>query len=133
MTNQEINHKCVEFMGWDVVYMSDCGGDEWWRYVKKYPTLIIHRDKSNWLVKENSPDDPLDSFNPAENISDAMLVVEKMKEKGYVRFHVKKLYDTVFCGFSKNTENFMPALYQDFGDARTICLAAIKTMEGEGK
>lgn len=120
MTNPEINKKMAEFMGYKEgatkfgsVLTGKC-------YFNKEHNEWIWSRINNWPVK--SPD-------YCENMTDAMLVVEKMKEKGYVRFHFKKLYDQVFCGFSKNTENSMPVLYQDFGDARTICLATLKTLK----
>ncbi len=75
----EMNAAVAELMGWPIVYMGNPNSDEWWTRVPSYPCLIVHQDGSNWGVRSDSPEDPMDSFDPSTDIAAAWDAAEKSK------------------------------------------------------
>lgn len=73
------------------------------------------------------------AWNPSTDMNDAMLVVERMRELGFVRFeggwaYLHKCYVFTFEKVGERGD-FISAKEADESPARAICLAALKAME----
>lgn len=114
MTNTEINKKLAEFMEYEIIPYEDETND-----------LIVFKDKT----KEFHCD-----WNPLNNISDAIEVVEKLKERNILLW-INTWTDSIEVmrvgSMKPNSLNFY--IFDEHPLSRAISLAALTVLEAENE